>query len=170
MGRNAYINFYMWYYNEHRGQAPVTIIAKRAGITWRKMTPQEKSRFMDRNGFPKGKIPLYIVRPKFQSVQGNFKNKVVRKSKQNHQQRKQSKSISERKVSGKKKKKESNESDLKEEGSKIQTKHGKERDFKDESVQKNEEENDETTGKEESEETITRRRSIQRWMDKNHYS
>lgn len=60
MGRNAYINFYIWYFNEHRGQAPVTTIAKRAGIEWRKMTPQEKDRFIERKFHLKGSVPLNV--------------------------------------------------------------------------------------------------------------
>lgn len=78
----------------------MTTIAKRAGITWRKMTPQEKGRFMDRKGYPKGKIPLNIIKHKFQSVSINkVKVKRIRKAKRNHQQREQSKSTSKRKVS-----------------------------------------------------------------------
>ena len=102
MGRNAYINFYIWFYNEHRGQAPVTIIAKRAGITWRKMTPQEKGRFQDKNHYTKGKMPMFIVpnnkAKKVQNVQKAQRDNTGA-SRRDVRQRKRLKSIPKRKVS-----------------------------------------------------------------------
>lgn len=93
MGRNAYINFYIWYYNEHRGQAPVTTIAKRAGLTWRKMTPQEKGRFQEKDHYTKGKMPMYIA-PNQTSQKYDSGG-----SKRDAHQRKRLKSIPKRKVS-----------------------------------------------------------------------
>lgn len=57
-----------------------------------------------------------------------------------------------------------------EETNKIQSKHSKESNFKDESEQKNEEGKHVNEGEEEAKKTVARRKSIQKWMDKNHYS
>ncbi|XP_026288640.1 uncharacterized protein LOC113213717 [Frankliniella occidentalis] len=166
MGRNAYINFYIWYYNEHRGQAPVTTIAKRAGITWRKMTPQERDRFTDRNYFPKGNVPLYLekrkrsphssVATKMQYKKGM---KTSRKSNQrNHLKRKANGKIKE--TARKEEIQVNSNNQIQEEKKKVETR----------TEQKDDNDNENTDEEEEPQEITAKRRSIERWMDENHYT
>ncbi|KAK3928135.1 SWI/SNF-related matrix-associated actin-dependent regulator of chromatin subfamily E member 1-related [Frankliniella fusca] len=172
MGRNAYINFYIWFYNEHRGQAPVTTIAKRAGVTWRKMTPQERDRFTDRINYPKGNVPLYLRKRKKGTnnpVTSNTQHRTGIKSKGHSNQRAQLKNNRHGKKTilsktGKQEKIQMNSNHQ------IQG-QGKD---KTEENQTDQNQNDESDGnseeEKEPEEITARRKSIQKWMDENHYT